>query len=174
MNFAVIVLFIILILIIAVIGKNKTAHDDKITNLQQASNDKNEIEDMFFEKVSNGKEKIQFLKIDNQFDLMFIKSMFQSENIPYYVEFENISRMRPGMYIGDLGNYNLVYILEEDYDIGIKVVKKYIENKLKKAVNGKNTKKENLRNFTEVIFGNWKVPSANETHGIEIIYKKGN
>jgi hypothetical protein len=99
---------------------------------------------------------------------MFIKSLFQSENIPYYVEFENTSRMRPGMYVGDLGNYNLLYILDEDYNDAIKVVKKYIATKKKN--NNKNVS-ENIRNVSEILIGNWKVPSATDTNGIEIIYK---
>jgi DNA gyrase/topoisomerase IV subunit B len=102
---------------------------------------------------------------------MFIKSLFQSENIPYYIEFENISRMRPGMYIGDLGNYNLVYILEKDYHDALKIVKKYIQGKKRSKIN-KNNKTENIRNFAEVLFANWAVPSSNAVSGIEILYKK--
>jgi hypothetical protein len=136
------------------------------------SNDTIEMENIFFDEVNKGKTKIKFLKIDSQFDLMFIKSLFQSESIPYYIEFENISRIRPGMYIGDLGNYNLLYILDEDYNYAIDIIKDYIENK--KSIKGKTENKENIRNITEVMLGNWKVPSANDTNGIEIIYKKNN
>ncbi|MDR2922025.1 MAG: hypothetical protein LBU85_01640 [Treponema sp.] len=123
---------------------------------------------IFFYEVSNGKKKYKFLKIDNQFDLMFIKSIFQSENMPYYVEFENISKIRPGMYIGDLGNYTLLYILDEDYDDAIKVIKNYLKTK---RTNNENNKTESVRNIFEILFGNWKVPSARDTNGIEIIYK---
>jgi hypothetical protein len=165
MNISIIIFALILIGIFALFGRNETEND--IANEDYKNN---EIEDQFFDKVKNGKEKYKLLKIDNQFDLMFIKSLFQSENIPYYVEFEQISRMRPGMYIGDLGNYNLLYILDEDYNDAIKVVKKYIKRK-KDTIKNENTK-ENIRNFVEVFFANWKVPSASDTNGIEIIYKK--
>ena len=167
---------IILIFIIALFGRIRNEKDRGKTGKNIQDNNKTvenkEIEEIFFKEVSNGKEKIRFLKIDNQFDLMFIKSIFQSENIPYYIEFENISRMRPGMYVGDLGNYNLVHILEKDYDNAIKIVKEYIKNKKNNIENTENIKKEYVRNIFEILFGGWKVPSASDTHGIEIIFKK--
>jgi hypothetical protein len=78
--------------------------------------------------------------------------------------------MRPGMYIGDLGNYNLVYILEKDYNDALKVVKHYIKIKKKNRIN-ENDKKEKARNVGEVLLGNWTVPASNGAGGIEIIYK---
>jgi hypothetical protein len=143
----------------------------KSDNLEEDNEDGkyNEIEEKFFYEVSSGKARYKFLKIDNQFDLMFIKSIFQSENIPYYVEFETISKIRPGIYLGDLGNYTLLYILDEDYDDAIKIIKNYLETK---RTSKEDDKLENARNFFEVLFGNWKVPSARDTNGIEVIYKK--
>ena len=88
-----------------------------------------ETESKFFEAVNNGKGKMQFLKIDNQMDLVFIKSLFQSENIPYYVEFETVSRVRPSINLGDLGNYTLLYILEEDYNDALAIVEDYLDSR---------------------------------------------
>jgi hypothetical protein len=172
-SFGIIIFVLISLSIFALFARNRTNIDDKTEKDFEENIETNEIEERFFDEVRNGKGKYKFLKIDNQFDLMFIKSLFQSENIPYYIEFENISRMRPGMYIGDLGNYNLLYILDEDYNDAIKIVKKYIKTKRNNKSETK-TGKENIRNFTEVLIGNWKVPSANDTNGIEIIYKLKN
>jgi hypothetical protein len=150
--------------------KSENNNDEELSDNDSEENGNNEIEEQFYNEVRNGKEKYKFLKIDNQFDLMFIKSLFQSENIPYYIEFENISRMRPGMYVGDLGNYNLLYILDEDYNDAVEIVQEYI--KTKKETSNENGNKETIRNISEVLLANWKVPSANDTNGIEIIYKK--
>jgi ABC-type antimicrobial peptide transport system permease subunit len=171
MTTGIIIIAIILIIIFALLGKNNEENKNEAVETSE-NNDMaiNEIEEQFFNEVNNGKEKYRFLKIDNQFDLMFIKSLFQSEDIPYYVEFENISRIRPGMYVGDLGNYNLLYILDDDYNDALKIVKKYIRTKKENKKDNEN-KKENIRNLAEVLFGNWKVPSASDTNGIEVLYK---
>jgi hypothetical protein len=171
MGFSIIIFALILITIFALFSRNRGNTDIKTKRDFDENIEINEVEEKFFDEVHNGKMKYKFLKIDNQFDLMFVKSLFQSENVPYYVEFENISRMRPGMYIGDLGNYNLLYILEEDYDDALKIIKSYIERKNKSQTQDG---KENIRNFSEVLIGNWKVPSANDINGIEIMYKPKN
>jgi hypothetical protein len=62
-----------------------------------------------------------------------------------------------------------LYILDEDYDDAIKIIKNYLETK---EANKEDDKLENARNFFEVFFGDWKVPSARDTNGVEIIYKK--
>jgi len=116
---------ILLVLCYLFFTKNKKSKNRSDTEIDQI----NGIEDKFFEGVNNGKEKIQFLKIDNQMDLVFIKSLFQAENIPCYVEFETVSRVRPSINLGDLGNYTLLYILEEDYDDALKVVEDYLESR---------------------------------------------
>ncbi|MDR2897491.1 MAG: hypothetical protein LBU99_01660 [Spirochaetaceae bacterium] len=168
-----IILFIALALcIFGIIAKNKTENTENDVN-ETASEEEdigddeyNEVEETFFSEVSGGKEKYQFLKIHNQFDLLFIKSIFQSENIPFYVEFEHISKIRPGMYIGDLGNYTLLYILDENYNDAVELVENYLNTKKTNT-----EKRKPIRNTAEILFGNWKVPSATDTDGIEILYK---
>jgi hypothetical protein len=150
-------------------NENKTEDDTQENDLME--NNKNEMEEMFFHEVSNGKERYRFLIIDNQFDLMFVKSLFQSENIPYYIEFEHVSSIRPGMFIGDLGNYNVLYILDEDYNDAIKVIKSYIETKRK---NTEPQVAENARNLAEIALMNWRVPSANDTNGIHVLTRNSN
>jgi hypothetical protein len=175
MNTGALIFIIVLIFIFTLFSRirtnNKKEDSEKDSDIDNIDNDDTvEMENVFFEEVNNGKPKRRFLKIDNQFDLMFIKSLFQSESIPYYTEFEKISGIRPGMYIGDLGNYNLLYILEEDYDDALEIIQEYIEKK--KTSKTENGNKESLRNIAEVVFGNWRVPSASDTNGVEIIYKK--
>ena len=175
MNVGIIIVILVLVCFFRLFFRNKDENDGENNNSADdnfdGDHENNKIEEQFFEAVNSGKEKYMFLKIDNQFDLMFIKSLFQSEHIPYYVEFENITKIRPGMYIGDLGNYNLLYILDEDYNDAVEVVRNYIEGKRDNTNKNENAK-ENIINIGEILIGNWKVPSASETNGIEIIYKE--
>ena len=171
MTIGLIVLLVILICVVALIGRINNIETDEMGLDEKLETSTNEdIQEQFFESVRNGKEKIKFLKLRNQFDLMFIKSLFQSENIPYYLEFEKMSKIRPGMNIGALGSFCLLYILKDDYYDAIKVVENY---KNKKQYNNNNDVNDNIRknsrNITEIFFGNWTVPSAKDIDGIEII-----
>jgi hypothetical protein len=170
MNIGLIVIVIFGLIIFAFFSKYRTENNVQIKNNGTDTLDNNIIEDEFFERVSLGETRLPFLKIDNQFDLIFIKSLFQSEQIPYYIDFEHISKVRPGMMIGDLGNYNLLYILENDYDDALKVVHTYLENKM----NEYNGKDEKGKHLIEILFSNWKVPSAGDIDGFRILYKSNN
>ena len=96
---------------------------EKITS----ENDKVEIEKVFFENIKNGEKALKIMTIYNQLDLMFIKSLFQLEQIPYYVEFKYSSTIYPGMFFDSFTSSN-IYILEKDYDDAMKIIKEY-ENK---------------------------------------------
>jgi hypothetical protein len=78
--------------------------------------------------------------------------------------------MRPGMYLGDLGVYSLLYILEKDYEDAIVVVNDYKKNK-RKEYKERDAKKR-VRNLFEIIVGKWKVPASDDIDGIEIIQRK--
>ncbi len=164
----------LLVCVFGLLARNKTEHvtsetADEEDILKNDTADKyHEMEELFFSEVSNGKERYEFLKIYNQFDLMFIKSLFQSEAIPYYTKFEHVSHIRPGMFIGDLGNYNILYILDEDYNDAVEIVEHYVKTKQK---DGEENAASDLRNVAEILLANWKVPSANDTGGIHIMYK---
>jgi hypothetical protein len=155
------------ILIFAAIGRFRVEKDRKTEDTTKEKLEINIIEEDFFERVSAGEVRVSFLKIDSQFDLMFIKSLFQHEQIPYYVEFEHISSIRPGMAVGDLGNYNLLYILRHDYKDALKVVHNYLENKAKVF----NLKAEKGRHLIEIFFTNWKIFSASDMGGLRISYQ---
>ena len=90
--------------------------------------DYNDIENKFFEEVKKGKSRYKLLKIYTSFDLMMIKSLFISEGIPYYIEFGYLMKIYPFLHCANYNNANM-YILEEDYDDSINVIKNYIKNK---------------------------------------------
>jgi hypothetical protein len=179
MNMGLVVGLVVLFIIIAIMKRYKDSWSHEPDNINAGtiendtgieSEEEAEKEEKFFEEVGSGAEKIRFLKISNQFDLMFIKSLLQSAQIPYYIEFEKMSQMRPGMYLGDLGVYSLLYILEKDYEDAIVVVNDYKNNKRKEYK--ERDAKKTVRNLFEIIVGKWKVPASDDIDGIEIIQRK--
>jgi cbb3-type cytochrome oxidase subunit 3 len=129
--------------------------------------DYNEMEKMFFDKISGKNRPYKLLNIYFPFDLMFIKSLLLSEQIPYYVEFEHFMSIRPFVQIINYNNTNL-YILEEDYNDAIIVT----ENYLKTKTLNKYEIKEVFGNLIELALMNWVALSPQNNLGIEIIYKK--
>jgi hypothetical protein len=129
--------------------------------------DYNEIENIFFDKVSEKNRPYKLLNIYFPFDLMIIKSLLLSEQIPYYVEFEHFMAVKSFIQIINYNNTNL-YILEEDYNDAIIVV----ENYLKTKTLDKYKIKEAVRNLFELLLINWVVLSPQNNLGIEINYKK--
>jgi hypothetical protein len=129
--------------------------------------DYNEMEKIFFDKISEKNRPYKLLNIYFPFDLMIIKSLFISEQIPYYVEFEHFMGVRPFVQIINYNNTNL-YILEADYNDAIIVLEKYLETK---TLNN-NKIKEKIRNLFELLLINWVVLSPQNNLGIEINYKK--
>ena len=136
-------------------------------NSEKESLEYNEIEEMFFQKTHEGYIPYKFLNIYTPLDLMMIKSLFISEQIPYYTEFEHIMGLRPFVQSINYNNTNF-YIIEEDYNDAIKIIEEYI--KLKNLNNYKFT--ETIRGIFEYLMIGWVIPSPNNFLGIEINYKK--
>ena len=90
----------------------------------QNDEEKMDMENIFFNEVKNGEKTCLLTNILDQLDLLLIKSLFQSEQIPYYVEFKHFSSIYPFLNIGTLANEN-IYILEKDYDDVIKLIEEY-------------------------------------------------
>jgi hypothetical protein len=127
----------------------------------------NEMEEIFFDKISEENRPYKLLNIYFPLDLMMIKSLFMSEQIPYYIEFEHFMGVRPFVQIINYNNTNL-YILEEDYNDAIIILENYLEAKTLEN----NNIKERIRNIFELLLINWVVLSPNNNLGIEIKYKK--
>jgi hypothetical protein len=85
-----------------------------------------EIEDIFSNEVMKGEKPCKLMDVFDQLDLMFIKSVLQSGQIPYKIENENSSRI----YSGSPAIETSVYVLEKDYKDAIAVLEEY--NKAKK------------------------------------------
>jgi hypothetical protein len=128
------VIFATIVIILWAVIKNRLQDNNKkddnveIQGTIETNKENTEMIDMFYEEVKNGENIYKLMNVFNQFDLMFIKSLFQSEQIPYHMESEHLSKMRPGMQIGSFGNAD-IYILEKDYNDAIKIIEEYRKTK---------------------------------------------
>jgi hypothetical protein len=126
----------------------------------------NKVEELFFIKIKKGSRPYKLLSIYFPFDLMMIKSLFISEQIPYYVEFEHFMAVRPFIYCINYNNTNL-YILEEDYGDAIMIINNYSGNRISKKYEIKTV----IRNLVEMLVIAWIIPSPKNNTGMYIHYK---
>jgi hypothetical protein len=87
--------------------------------------EKIEMENIFFNEVEKGERPYKLTEIYNQVDLMFLKSLFQSEQIPYKMEFEHGSALYAGTSIIETA----VYVLEKDKADALKILEEYNKSK---------------------------------------------
>jgi sortase (surface protein transpeptidase) len=84
------IIFVTLLIILFVIVKNKSQNkkenDLKNKDAMETSEENTEMIDAFYEEIRNGGKAYKLTSIFNQFDLIFIQSLFQSEQIPYHIE----------------------------------------------------------------------------------------
>jgi hypothetical protein len=140
------------------VGHNKAENKETL--------DYNDMENSFFNEISERNRPYKLLNIYFPLDLMIIKSLFISEQIPYYVEFEHFMGVRPFVHIINYNNTNL-YILEKDYNDAIIVLENYLKGK---TLNNHKIR-EKVRNLFELLLISWVVYSPQNNLGIEINYK---
>jgi hypothetical protein len=121
-----------------------------------------EMERVFLDEVAAGKRAFRIASVYNQYDIMFIKSLFQSEQIPYYFEFENMSKLRTGIPVFSFNNA-LLNVLEGDYDDAYAVLKAYKERPDDEGPGDTGARGvERIRNVAELAIGGWKSPSPGD------------
>ena len=133
MNIGFIIFIIVAILLWAFI-KRKVQNGDKSKAKNYISNENAEenieLEEIFFERVRNGEKTHILTNTFDQFDLIFIKSLFQTEQIPYHIEFEHFTRVYPFLNSATAGG-EIIYILEKNYNDVIKLIEEYNKRKNK-------------------------------------------
>ncbi len=126
-----------------------------------------EMERVFLDEVAAGRRALRIASVYNQYDIMFVKSLFQSEQIPYYFEFENMSKLRTGIPVFSFNNA-LLNVLEDDYDDAYAVLAAYKEGPRDggtgdEGPGGEDARGvERIRNAAEIVLGGWKSPSPGE------------
>lgn len=123
-----------------------------------------EMEARFYREAARGKKVLRFLHIYSQFDVMLIKSLLQSEGIPFHTEFEHMNKVRPGLAIR---NYNqiTVTILDEDYRDALELIRTYRKSGHEEG------RASAFRYMAELLVGNWCVPAAGNPLGMEVLLK---
>jgi hypothetical protein len=97
----------------------KEKRNKKIETVDIKENDI-EMEDIFYDTVNAGEKYLKFLKVYKEIDVMFIETIFKSEQIPFKTEYFQVYKS---------SSYTFFYILEEDYNDAIIVVEDYQKNK---------------------------------------------
>ena len=123
-QFGVFLIIVFIIAIILRIGSLKKSQNAAEKTEEENLNDP--MQDLFFSKVSNGAEKIHLLNLSGTNglqDLIVLKNLMQSENIPYYSEFEKFNAV-----YGGLITSIKFYILKDDYEKAVPLVKQYQKN----------------------------------------------
>ena len=154
------IIFVFIYFIITYLRENKKP-------MEKETSDYNEIENMFFEKIREGKPAYKLLRIYTSFDLMMIKSFFISENIPYYIEFGHLMKVFPFIQCVNYNNTN-VYILEENYYDAIIVINDYIKYKNLNEYKIKNV----FWGAFEYLLMSYVVISPQKHLSIDVNYKK--
>lgn len=88
-----------------------------------------EMEKIFLDRVSAGSDMYAIASVYGKYDIMTLKSLLQSEQIPYYFEFENTSKTLIGIPPAT-NNATIIKVLDKDYDDALLVLNKYVKNKV--------------------------------------------
>jgi hypothetical protein len=89
------------------------------------NDEKIEMETVFLNEIEKGEKSCKLIDVYDQVDLMFVKSLFQSEQIPYKIEFEHGSTL----YAGSPVIETAVHILEKDLVDANKILEEYEKSK---------------------------------------------
>jgi len=123
-------------------------------------------EDSFFFEIGRGKKAYRVASVFNQFDILLLKSLFQSANIPAYFQSETSVRIQ----LASTGGRRVaafLNILAEDYDDAVSVLESFRVNK--RNVNRRNENED--QNAIRETLDELIVPSSREDSLI-IHYRK--
>ncbi|MBP5520561.1 MAG: hypothetical protein J6X84_08290 [Treponema sp.] len=133
--------------------------------------DYSQFEEKFFEQVKSGKKYQHFLNIGSQLDCMMIRSIFSSMDIPTYIEFENINKIYGGVSTCLTSNIFSIklYILIDDYEEALAVIKDYIRNKVELLASKQG--KDKYIKILEILAAPYVISSSQEMLGITVLQK---
>lgn len=152
-------------------------YDEEAYN--KASEEIEDFEKNYFERIENGEKSQQFLLLGGQQDCSLIRSLLAADNIPSYVENENINRIYGGTPTAVTGVFALkLFILVNDYDNAYEIVCDYANSKkedFEKQAKEKHTVLETSSEIlTGLFFAPYPVNSEQKSMGITILPKLQN
>ncbi|QEK03565.1 DUF2007 domain-containing protein [Treponema phagedenis] len=104
-------------------SKPESTEEERLKNLV-------EMEDEYYRKTAAGEQTLPFVKLFYQQDCMIVKSILQSEGIPYHVKQEHLSSVLIGQGVAGQ-NDTYFYILRKDYEGALKIINDFIAQKEK-------------------------------------------
>ncbi len=140
---------------------------DGTSEAPDALNGMIEMQEYFFSEIQKGKKAVKFMHLFYQQDIMVIQSIFQSNGIPYKIENNHLPSVLTGYCVYGF-NHADFYILRENYDEALNIVKEYAERK-KSFENSKNPAKK-IGDLITIITAAGYIPDKDETSGI-VIFK---
>lgn len=143
----------------------------------EASENFENFEDNYFERINNGELSQQFLVLGGQQDCAIIQSLLAADNIPSYVENENINRMYGGVPSAVTGVFAIkLYILVNDYEKAYDIVCEYARSKKEEIVQNndeiQSIAKTSATIITGLFFAPYPVNNEQKGLGITILPKK--
>ena len=104
---------------------------------------------------SGGRTQIRFIRVYSPVDLMIIRSMFDSEGIETYAEYESINSLFPGLRVPGYTD-TVISIFEDKLDEAKEIAEDYLS-----ALRNNETQriKDMLRNLGELNIAGYAIPS---------------
>lgn len=178
--------FIFILLILFLISKNKKKnkteanydseyiYDEKAYN--EASEELIDFDKQYFNRINNGELSQQFLLLGGQQDCSLIRSLLAADNIPSFVENENINRIYGGIPASVTGIFAIkLYILVNDYDKAYEIVCDYAKSKKESTDNNSEENHSVSETTTKIVtglfFAPYPVNSEQKSMGITILPK---
>lgn len=149
-------------------------YDEKAFN--DASSELIDFEENYFNRIKNGELHQQFLIIGGQQDCSIIRSLLAADNIPSYIENENVNRMYGGTPTAVTGVFAIkLFILVNDYDKAYDIVCDYAKSKKEEFDEYSDTPHRAAKATSEIITGLFFTPypvnSEQKSMGITILPK---
>lgn len=118
-----------------------------------------DFEDKYFERIKSGEFCQQFLILGGQQDCSVIRSLLAADDIPSYVENENVNRMYGGTPAAVTGVFALkLFILVNDYDKAYDIVCGYAKSKKEEFEEQSKKEKSKIETSAEIVTGLFFAP----------------
>lgn len=124
-----------------------------------------EMEEAFFRRASEGEHEVKLLRAYFPQDIMLLRSLLQSEQVPFRTEFDAMSGIMPGVQIANF-NETYFYVLAADRAAALDVVASYLDSKL--VDQGKPPAAAAARGFAELVLAGWRAPDNSLRHSIDV------
>mgnify|MGYP001016907035 CR=1 FL=1 len=137
------------------------------TNEKLSSGENSEIfemEEVFLNEVSHGEKSCRIAFIYSISDLIILKSLLQSEQIPFICEFEHLAKIKTGLPIAQVNNI-ILNVLERDIPDSL-----FILNEFKKTKPVDRSLQTKIRSIIEFILLSNSVPSS-KSNNLSILIK---